>query len=355
MTIQEGAQTMFNEWNNFIRWELLSRDTIDVKRVYVDITDDLIAGILLSQIIYYNLPSKKSNKITKLTLKKDGFYWLAKKRTDWWEECRISPKQFDRALKILEEKQLVATKLFKFNGTPLKHIRINIDVLLTMMQVQENGLCPKGKVDFDQRGKSLTKTTTKTTFKNTLCCDFSKRLSQTKKSQPSAFCFEISKAIISKTRSLKKIKVSNHKITTGAKVIRLLMKMDLPGSEQEKEKRIRKVLTWLMENYDGKFTPVVESASAFRKKFLAIENQMKRKQDVPVKEFKQPCGEVTTESFSDLGIVVSKSSGYENTRCPNCSKQNSTEKTLEVNITEGAWWCSECGWLGTLKTKPIYR
>ena len=45
----------------FIAWEQVSRDTIDVKRCYVDIAGDLVAGILLSQIVYWHLPDKDGN------------------------------------------------------------------------------------------------------------------------------------------------------------------------------------------------------------------------------------------------------------------------------------------------------
>jgi len=46
------------EFNEFLSWELTTRDTIDFKKIYVDIAGDLIAGLLLSQIIYWHLPSK---------------------------------------------------------------------------------------------------------------------------------------------------------------------------------------------------------------------------------------------------------------------------------------------------------
>jgi hypothetical protein len=46
------------DWKKFILWEAASRDTIDVKRCYIDVVKDLIAGILLSQIIYRFLPEK---------------------------------------------------------------------------------------------------------------------------------------------------------------------------------------------------------------------------------------------------------------------------------------------------------
>ena len=52
---------------------------------------------------------------------------MAKKREDWWDECRLTPKQFDRAAQVLEKLGLIILKTFRFNGSPTKHIRINFN------------------------------------------------------------------------------------------------------------------------------------------------------------------------------------------------------------------------------------
>lgn len=116
----------------FLLWEQATRDCIDVKKIYVDMADDLIAGILLSQIVYWFLPDKQGK--TKLRVEKDGHLWLAKGREDWWGECRIKPRQFDTAFKKLEEQKLVEKKTFKFNGDPTIHIRILWDKFLPRLQ-----------------------------------------------------------------------------------------------------------------------------------------------------------------------------------------------------------------------------
>lgn len=185
----------------FIYWEQSSRDTIDFKKSYVDLAGDLIAGLLLSQIVYWHLPSKETGK-TKLRVKKDGHLWLAKGRNEWWNEIRITEKQFDRASKILVQKGLIEKKLYKFDGRPIPHIRLIWENFLPQLESViygekqeeieekeekepveplsdmdftqrvksilpkgENPLYPKGKVDFDQKGKSLTKNTTENTTK----------------------------------------------------------------------------------------------------------------------------------------------------------------------------------------------
>jgi hypothetical protein len=153
--------------NEFLKWEELSKDTIDVKRIYIDIADDLVAGILLSQIIFWCLPSKRGK--TKLRIKKDECLWLAKGREDWWEECRITPKQFDRASQILSDKGLIEKKIFKFNGNPTIHIRLIPENLMegvnSFFTKGEKPNYPKVKNDIDERGNSLiTENTTENTI-----------------------------------------------------------------------------------------------------------------------------------------------------------------------------------------------
>ena len=167
----------------FLAWEQASRDTIDVKRCYVDLAGELVAGILLSQIVYWHLPSKKGED--KLRVVKDGVTWLAKAREDWWEECRITPRQFDRACTLLEGLGLIVTDVKRFNGSPVKHIRICWEVFLrdlTMQAMKIKGAkeaeckmditksvtskCPKRqdrirpivKIDIDIKPSSLTET-----------------------------------------------------------------------------------------------------------------------------------------------------------------------------------------------------
>lgn len=166
----------------FLSWEQATRDTIDLKKIYIDVSGDIVTGVLLSQIIFWNLPNKEG--ITKLRVKYNDELWLAKGREDWWAECRLSPKQFDRSIKILEEKKIVKTALKKFNGSPVKHIKLNLDILVSILQElltkQEgkvdfdqkvksklikgkNQTLPKGKMEINQTGKSLTETTPENT------------------------------------------------------------------------------------------------------------------------------------------------------------------------------------------------
>ena len=115
----------------FLLWEQNSRDTIDFKKIYVDITEDLISGLLLSQIVYWYLPNKDGK--TKLRVMIEGKQFLCKSRDDWWDECRISPKRFDRASKILVDKKLIEKRIKRFNGLATMHIRLDIDKLIELI------------------------------------------------------------------------------------------------------------------------------------------------------------------------------------------------------------------------------
>ena len=143
---------------------------------YIDIAGDLIAGTLLSQIMYWFSKDKSGNR--KVKIYKDGYYWLAKGRNDWVNEIRISPKQYDNAIKKLKQKGFVETKLYKFESVPTTHIRpiydsINKEIKKWKCAVAEEisqdvdlnlpkgeiGIYPNGKTELSLWGNSITETT----------------------------------------------------------------------------------------------------------------------------------------------------------------------------------------------------
>lgn len=105
---------------------------------YIDITGDLIEGTLLSRILYWFMPTK-DNK-SKVRICKDGYYWIAKQRKDWWEEIRITERQYDKAIKSLVDKGLVITAKYKFNSMPTIHIRPNYEVINDKLKEWEDGI-----------------------------------------------------------------------------------------------------------------------------------------------------------------------------------------------------------------------
>jgi hypothetical protein len=140
------STAQISDFNHFLLWEQASRDAIMVKRVYIDMAGDVIAGLMLSQIIYWHLPNNQGE--TRLRVVKDGYLWLAKSHSDWWEECRLTVDQARRALKVLQEKGLVVTALKQFNGAPTNHIRLEQNRFLD--ELNRFGLQPKSIRDRTQ-------------------------------------------------------------------------------------------------------------------------------------------------------------------------------------------------------------
>lgn len=93
-----------------------------IHHAYVDICGDLVAGALLGQILYWFGVGKDGKSRARIV--KDGYLWIAKARADWWNEIRITPKQYDRAAKILKDKGFIEVKTYKFAGNPTTHLRI---------------------------------------------------------------------------------------------------------------------------------------------------------------------------------------------------------------------------------------
>ncbi len=120
------------DFESFLSWEARSRDTIDFKKTYVDISRDVVAGLMLSQIIYWYLPGTDGEE--KLRVEREGERWLVKSRDDWWAECRLSPREADRARKNLEGLGIIEVKVFKFNGSPTQHVRIIKERFLELWQ-----------------------------------------------------------------------------------------------------------------------------------------------------------------------------------------------------------------------------
>lgn len=154
--ISELENNELSSASDFLKWEEASRDTIDVKRCYIDVAGDLVTGILLSQITYWFLPNKGKSR---LRIKREGKEWLAKSRTDWWDECRISQYQFDRSIKILRNKGLVQTRLFHFGNPSVPTLHVHLDLVALgqgikcVLAKNENRFCPKDKIDFTKKGK----------------------------------------------------------------------------------------------------------------------------------------------------------------------------------------------------------
>lgn len=144
--------------DQFITWEQSSRDTIDVKKVYIDMVDgNLVAGLLLSQIVYWHLPAKSGK--SKLRVYREGHPWLAKTYADLWKETRITKKMAGRAYGKLVARGLIEKRVWKFGGAPSVHVRICWpEFLSALSEVTKghNSESLKVTVEDDQRAQTLT-------------------------------------------------------------------------------------------------------------------------------------------------------------------------------------------------------
>jgi hypothetical protein len=122
----------------FLLWEKASKDTIDVKKIYIDIAGDVVGGIILSQIIYWHLPSKNGKR--RLQVFKNGDenkqpgYWLAKSNKAWYAECRVKEDTAMRRIQKLANKGIIETHIWRFNSAPTTHIRIVWDKFLSELE-----------------------------------------------------------------------------------------------------------------------------------------------------------------------------------------------------------------------------
>jgi hypothetical protein len=85
-----------------------------------------------------------------LRVQHDGHFWIAKKRYEWWDEVRLSPKEIDRAIAQLVRKGLIEVRIYKFDNDPTTHIRLIKEKFLKEFEQQlyskkENPFLPKGE------------------------------------------------------------------------------------------------------------------------------------------------------------------------------------------------------------------
>jgi hypothetical protein len=170
LSIKAKGVGKMNAASRFQSEESSLREQVTVRMVYVDITGDLISGILLSQIVYWHIPSRETGK-PKLKVFKEGHLWLAKERSDWWTEIRITDRQYDRAIKILIEKELVEVKKFKFNGMPMIHIRLLYDNLESLINQENRKLAEKFEENNSRVTQSVIPELTKGESRNNTLCN----------------------------------------------------------------------------------------------------------------------------------------------------------------------------------------
>lgn len=101
------------------------RDSILLKKMYIDINGGHIhAGILFSQIMYWHGTNLETGK-PRMTIQRDGHLWLAKRYSEWFDECRVNEHTAKAEINKMIARGLLFNTLYKFGGLPTVHIRVN--------------------------------------------------------------------------------------------------------------------------------------------------------------------------------------------------------------------------------------
>lgn len=161
--------------NNFTTGWLASedaaQDVIHLKRIYIKINDDnLYDGVMFSQIMFWHGRNKETGK-PRMKIKKQGHLWLAKKYSDWEDECGINEHTARKCINRIKKRGLIFANLWKFDNVPMVHIRINWDefekrIMSNRPERSNPGIDLRGQVKMTLEVNSITETTSKTTTEN---------------------------------------------------------------------------------------------------------------------------------------------------------------------------------------------
>ena len=155
------------DMEKFLALKSVEQQRINFEMTYVDMAGgDLIAGLLLSQIIYWFTPNKHGKSKIKATYK--GRPALAKSRDEWYKEIRITKRQYDRAIKTLKEKGIIDIENSMFNSKRTPFIMLNEETFLSLYTKELHRYYTNVNTGIDESVTPLTETTTKTTTETNL-------------------------------------------------------------------------------------------------------------------------------------------------------------------------------------------
>ena len=112
--------------DDFIEIGRLTRDTIQYRKSMVDITGELISGILLDYIVqcYENNPGAW----------KDGS-WMSIRSDGWWKPCRVEKYTSVKAIKRLVDMGLLQKEKRMIDGRPYNCIRPTEQILTKLNEL----------------------------------------------------------------------------------------------------------------------------------------------------------------------------------------------------------------------------
>ena len=93
-----------------------------IRREHVDIAGDYATAGLLAQIIYWHKLSEDG--CLRMSVCKDGTYWIAKTKEAWMVETRLTENEIRRALPRLQSLGLIECRVWKFANIRQLHVRL---------------------------------------------------------------------------------------------------------------------------------------------------------------------------------------------------------------------------------------
>lgn len=166
---------MISEYvKGYLASEESERDKITIKKLYIKINDNnLYDGLLFSQIMYWHGRNKETGQL-RMKVKKNNHLWIAKSYNEWADETCMKEHTVRKVLDRLRSKNLIYAELFKFNGRPVLHVRMNWEEFEARLKALIDPTCPYRSNGFDTTGQihlipqvnSLTDTTSDTTSDN---------------------------------------------------------------------------------------------------------------------------------------------------------------------------------------------
>jgi hypothetical protein len=119
----------------FLEWEASAPGT-DYKVAYSIVAGSVESGVLLSQILYWAMPSRTGRR--KITIFRDNRYWIAKNKAGWMKEVGLSRKKFDAAIRLLLARELVEVATYHFKKVRCLHISLNYSKFLDLLEIALN-------------------------------------------------------------------------------------------------------------------------------------------------------------------------------------------------------------------------
>ena len=108
------------------------RDVVLIRNIWTRILKSATSSLLFNQILYWSTEDKKGN--SKLKVKKDGYYWIAKTYQQWEEEIYLPASTVRDAVNKLSKLGLISTHSYMFNGLKTLHIRVDWSAYSRLLQ-----------------------------------------------------------------------------------------------------------------------------------------------------------------------------------------------------------------------------